>query len=154
MTLGSRSVRSAMLALVLAVAFPRHAAATWTPDGRGACAYHLDGASLLRGPTAILNAPLVPFRAVAGGVTYAREHQTNRMPGIVLLPPTLVVTAGAMGVAQMLIWVGTGLFDTVTAGYFEAAPPEATRLAVDPLPPLFSDTPRAAGTNPCGHAGQ
>ncbi|HZP40532.1 MAG TPA: hypothetical protein VFD84_03370 [Candidatus Binatia bacterium] len=142
-----------LLALVFA-ALPAHA--TWTPGPQGGCTYSVDGATLARGPTAMLNAPLVPFRALAGGVVYAGERVPNRWPGVVLLPPLLVVSAGGMGLAQMLAWFGTGLFDTVTAGYFEAAPPEATRLAIDPLPPLFSDTPKAkaAAAGPCAHAWQ
>jgi len=152
MTLRARSAGCAILVLVLA--FAPLAEATWTPGPNGGCVHSFDGASLVRGPTAMLNAPLVPFRAVAGGVVYASEHAGKGMPGIVLLPPTLVVAAGGMGLAQMLIWFGTGLFDTVTGGYFEAAPIEATHLSAAPLTPLFADNPRPAGTNPCGHGGE
>ena len=96
----------------------------------------------MRGPAAVLNAPLLPFRSMVGGVLAGED----RSPGIqakILLPPTLAVVGGAMGPVESVIWFGTGLTDTATGGYFEIAPDEATRFAVGPVrPPFLPDARR------------
>jgi len=111
----------------LAAAGPAHA---WQP------------ADLLRGPTAILNAPLVPFRSVVGGVQLARQDRSPGLQRKILLPPTLAIAGGGMGIAEGLIWGATGLADTVTGGALAIAPEDATHLSVAPLPPLFSANAR------------
>ena len=60
-----------------------------------------------------------------------------------------------MGLVDGAVWLGTGLADTMTAGYFELAPEQATRLSVEPLRPGFvAAVPRPVGgngsTDPCG----
>jgi len=41
------------------------------------------------------------------------------------------------GECESVIWLGTGLTDTATGGYFEMAPDEATCLGVEPVRPTF-----------------
>jgi len=37
-------------------------------------------------------------------------------------PPTLAVVGGAIGLVESVVWLGTGLTDTATGGYFETGP--------------------------------
>ncbi len=88
---------------------------------------------------------------MVGGVLAGED----RSPGMqaILLPPTLAVVGGAMGLVESVIWFGTGLTDTATGGYFEIAPDEATRLAVGPVrPPFGADArrPPREWFDPCG----
>ena len=114
-----------------------------TPPARLGRSSSLRDSLLVRGPAAMLNAPVLPFRSVAGGVLLAREDQVPGMQRKILLPPTLAVVGGAMGLVESIIWFGTGASDTVTAGYFEVAPDEATRLAVGPVRPPFGGDARS-----------
>ena len=59
------------------------------------------------------------------------------MQGKILLPPTLAVVGGGIGLVESVVWLGTGLTDTATGGYFEMAPDEATCLGVEPVRPTF-----------------
>jgi hypothetical protein len=139
--------RSAWAAAIVLCASP--ALAAWQVNERGDCVQEWTAASLARGPTAILNAPLLPFRSAAGGVVAAREDRSPGTRGKILLPPLLALAGGAMGLVESVIWIGTGLADTVTGGYFALTPEEATEIAVTPLKPaLLSD--RRAETDPCG----
>src|SRR5438046_1238011 len=83
------------------------------------------------------NAPLLPLRSAVGGVLVARDDRSPGMQGKILLPPTLAVVGGGIGLVESVIWLGTGLTDTATGGYFEMAPDEATRLGVEPVRPTF-----------------
>ena len=128
------------------------ALAAWVVNERGECVRAWTPASLVRGPAAVLNAPLLPFRSMVGGVLAGED----RRPGIqakILLPPTLAVVGGAMGLVESVIWFGTGLTDTATGGYFEIAPDEATRFAVAPVRPPFGADARRPPREwfyPCG----
>jgi hypothetical protein len=126
------------------------ASAEWVVNSRGECVREWTSASLGRGPAAMLNAPLLPFRSAVGGVLEARENPGPGLRGKILLPPILAFGGGAMGLVESLIWLGTGLADTVTAGYFELAPEEATRLAVDPVRPAFLTAVAQGSTDHCG----
>ncbi len=124
--------------------------AEWVVNERGECAHQWTAASLARGPAAIVNAPLLPFRSAVGGVLEARENPAPGLRGQIALPPILAFGGGAMGLVESLIWIGTGLVDTVTGGYFEIAPDEATRLAIDPVRPAFLTAPALSRTDHCG----
>src|SRR6266568_2530444 len=86
----------------------------------------------VRGAGAMVTAPLLPLRSAVGGVLVARDDRSPGMQGKILLPPTLAVVGGGIGLVESVIWLGTGLTDTATGGYFEMAPDEATRLGVEP----------------------
>ena len=59
-----------------------------------------------------------------------------------------------MGLVESGIWLGAGLADTATGGYFEVAPEHATELSIGPeRPSLGSDNPgvrREAAKDRCG----
>ncbi|SRR5947207_9040848 len=137
---------------VMVVLWASGALAAWVVNERGECVRAWTPASLVRGPAAVLNAPLLPFRSMVGGVLAGED----RSPGIqakILLPPTLAVVGGAMGLVESVIWFGTGLTDTATGGYFEIAPDEATRFAVGPVRPPFGADARRPPREwfyPCG----
>jgi hypothetical protein len=95
-------------------------------------------ASLLRGPTAIVNAPLVPFRSAAGGFKLAAEGTEHTVRGNIIMTPVVAVGSLATGFVEMGIWLGTGLLDTVTGGVFRLAPEEATQLSAAPMAPAFT----------------
>src|SRR3989442_12792259 len=123
--------------LVTVVLRASGALAAWVVNERGECVRAWTPASLVRGPAAMLNAPLLPFRSVVGGILLARDDRSPSMQGKVLLPPTLAVVGGGIGLVESVVWLGTGLTDTATGGYFEMAPEEATRLGVEPVLPTF-----------------
>src|SRR3989442_10597724 len=125
------------LALALIVLWARGALAAWVVNERGECVRAWTPASLVRGPAAMLNAPLLPLRSAVGGVLVARDDRSPGMQGKILLPPTLAVVGGGIGLVESVVWLGTGLTDTATGGYFEMAPEEATRLGVEPVLPTF-----------------
>jgi hypothetical protein len=139
-------------ALVLWSVLQAHGAvAGWVVNERGDCVAEWTAGSLLRGPTALLNSPLVPFRSAAGGVQLAlNDPAQGGAKRKVLLVPTLATIGGAMGLVEAAIWLGTGLADTLTGGYFALAPVPATELSVAPIRPLFSPDGRRPTTDPCG----
>src|SRR5947209_16693829 len=93
--------------LLMVVLRASGALAAWVVNERGECVRAWTPASLVRGPAAVLNAPLLPFRSMVGGVLAGED----RSPGMqaILLPPTLAVVGGAMGLVESVIWFGTGL---------------------------------------------
>jgi hypothetical protein len=135
------TIRAGLIAFVLALSSAA-AHGAWVMNPEGECVREWTPASLARGPAAMLNAPLVPFRSAAGGVLLASSDRTPRpgLPRRILLPPLLAVVGGGMGLLESGIWLGTGLVDTVSGGYLEVAPEEATHLAVAPLAPAFTDS--------------
>jgi hypothetical protein len=138
------------LLVLLAVLLPGPAGATWVVDERGECVEEWTTASLARGPAAIANAPLLPVRSAVGGVALARDDKSPGKGRSFLLPPLLAVAGAGMGLIEGGIWLGTGLVDTLTGGYFSVAPDEATHLGVDPVTPLFVTDVRRDVTDPCG----
>ncbi|TMB48983.1 MAG: hypothetical protein E6J60_13660 [Deltaproteobacteria bacterium] len=126
-------LRVAALAVVVLQA--SGAPAAWVVNERGECVRAWTPASLVR------------------GVLVARDDRSPGMQGKILLPPTLAVVGGGIGLVESVIWLGTGLTDTATGGYFEMAPDEATRLGVEPVRPTFvasaSRPPRESGDR-CG----
>ena len=141
-----------MLALLLAV--QSGASAAWVVNERNECVRAWTPASLARGPAATLNAPLLPFRSAAGGFLVARDDRSPGLRAKILLAPLLTLGGGAMGLVESGIWLGAGLADTATGGYFELAPEAATELSLAPERPSFgSDSPgvrREAAKDRCG----
>jgi hypothetical protein len=121
----------------LIAAWASGASAAWVVDEQGQCVRTWTPASLGRGPAAVANAPLVPFRSIAGGVQVARDGWGGNAQRRVLLPALLVAGGAVMGTFEAVVWAVTGVADTLTGGYLEIAPEEATRLSVEPLTPLF-----------------
>jgi len=105
---------------------------------------------MLRGPSAMGNALLAPFRSSAGAVRWAVDDSTPRSTvGRVVSVPTLGGIAFAFGFIDSGQWLATGLADTFTGGYFEFAPDEAAHLSVAPMKPFFVPGPRPERP-PCG----
>jgi len=140
-------LRAAFLCLLVA----RAASAAWVTNDAGECVHEWTPASLARGPAAIANAPLLPFRSAVGGAQLAGSDRTPNpsWPHLILLPPLLTIVGGGMGLVEAGIWLGTGLADTLTGGWFEVAPDEATHLSIAPVAPAFSET-RAPAHRRCG----
>jgi hypothetical protein len=129
--------RLPLLLALIAATVAQPALAAWVVDERGECVETWSPDSLLRGPTAILNAPLVPVRSAVGGVQLSRAQAgRSGYQGKVLLPALLAVGGGATGLVEGIVWAVSGLADTVTGGALALAPAEATVLSVEPMPPL------------------
>ena len=94
--------------------------------------------ALLRGPTAIVNTPLVPVRTAIGGAQLATDDPVADMKRKIMLTPLLTLGGGAMGLVDAGVWLGSGLADTLTGGYFAIAPELATHLSVEPITPAFA----------------
>lgn len=156
------TVRAALLvaafAIVMVGGVAERASAEWVVDARGKCVERWSPGSLLRGPTAMLMAPTAPFRHAAGVFTYQPPHPGAGKEGFDPWGPVAAVLAGTAGVLDSGVWLGTGLADTVTGGYFAIAPYRATQLSPDPLIPLLmSEGQRnaieAKRPDPCGRIG-
>ena len=159
---GAMTVRGALLAAALAVPMlggvAGPAAAAWVVDAQGKCVEQWSPESLVRGPTAMLMAPTAPFRNAAGVFAYAPPPEPGTKAGFDPWEPVVAVLSGTAGVIDTGVWLGTGLADTLTGGYFAIAPYRATQLSLDPLiPPLTSDGQRRAieakRPDPCGRIG-
>jgi hypothetical protein len=153
---GAMTVRGALLVAALAIltvaGAAERASAEWVVDARGKCVEQWSPASMLRGPTAMLMSPTAPFRSGAGVFAY-QGWTTQR--GFEFWGPVMAVLSGAVGVIDTCVWLGTGLADTVTGGYFRIAPYRATQLSLDPLiPPFVPDAQQRAieakRPDPCG----
>src|SRR5881396_2101824 len=73
--------------LLMVVLRASGALAAWVVNERGECVRAWTPASLVRGPAAMLNAPLLPLRSAVGGVLVARDDRSPGMKGKILLPP-------------------------------------------------------------------
>src|SRR5207245_3442076 len=124
--------------LLMVVLRASGALAAWVVNERGECVRAWTPASLVRGPAAMLNAPLLPLRSAVGGVLVARDDRSPGMKGKILLPPMLAVVGGASALVESAVWLGSGLTDTATGGCCEVAPERATRLCGEPgRPPIL-----------------
>jgi hypothetical protein len=117
---------ASLLALPASLARAEADSAPWT------------SASLLRGPTAMANAPLVPFRSAAGGAHVALDDPVAGVKRRIILVPALTLGGGAMGLVDAGLWLVAGLADTFTGGYFALAPEPATHFSLDPIRPAFT----------------
>jgi hypothetical protein len=133
-----------LCAAALGAGLVARAGAAWIVDPQGSCVREWTPASIGRGPTAVLEAPTAPFRTAAGVFTDMRPS-----PGAWGVPLCGLAFVG--GLVDTVAWLGTGLADTLTGGYFEVAPAEATVLGLRPLrPPFASRSPAAPPRDPCG----
>jgi len=148
----------AALAIPMVTGVAGRASAEWVVDARGRCVERWSPGSLLRGPTAMLMAPTAPFRHAAGVFTYEPPNPGSGKQGFDPWAPVTAVLAGSAGILDSGVWLGTGLADTVTGGYFAIAPYRATQVSLDPLIPLLmSEQQRnaieAKRPDPCGRIG-
>jgi hypothetical protein len=148
------AVRRVFLAVALASltvgGATERAAAEWVVDTRGECVEQWSPASILRGPTAMLMSPSAPFRCAAGVFAYETVQGS-----LAFWKPALAVLSATVGVIHTGVWLGTGLADTLTGGYFAIAPYRATQLSLDPLiPPFVTESQHQAieakRPDPCG----
>ena len=141
-----RAPASLLLAVVM-LAAASAAPAAWVVDEHGACVERWTAGDLARGPTAMLNGVLLPFRTTAGGAVYAWTQDSWWPWQIVGLGPgTMIISAGA-GVIEGVWWIGTGLVDTLSGGALGAAPEKATELSLAPeVSPIIADADRPAPT--------
>ncbi|MDX2169776.1 MAG: hypothetical protein SF182_22085 [Deltaproteobacteria bacterium] len=141
------------LGVVLALLAPAQVArGAWVVDANGACVERWTSADLLRGPTAIVNAPLLPFRSLAGGAEYAWNTEEWWPYQIAVLGPAVTLVSAGFGAVESLWWVATGLADTLTGGALFLAPERATQLSIAPdVPSVIADRPEPpATTDRCG----
>lgn len=123
---------------------------TWSVDASGACVDQWTSRDVLRGPTAIINAPLLPARQLAGGGEYAWNHAEWSPWDKATLGTAATGVSGAAGMVEGLWWIATGLCDTMTGGYFALAPEKATELSLEPdVSTAIIRTPPPT-TDPCG----
>lgn len=150
-----RLARTSILLTAALIARASIADGAWIVDANGACVEHWAASDLARGPTAIVNAPLLPFRAMAGGARYAWNQEEWWPWQIGILGPAVTAICTAAGTLESVWWIGTGLADTLSGGYFGIAPERATQLSVQPeLPRIIGDaepTPTPT-TDRCGRA--
>jgi hypothetical protein len=104
----------------------------WMVGADGTCVEHWAPSDLLRGPAAIADGPLLPVRTLAGGAQYAWNTPEWWPWQIGVLGPAVTLVSGAGGMVEGLWWVGTGVADTLTGGYFAIAPERATQLSLRP----------------------
>lgn len=141
----------ALSLVLLALAAPARAA--WVVDSAGGCVEQWDASDMARGPKAILNGPILPFRQMAGGAVYAWNTEEWWPYQIAGMLPGVTLFSGAAGILEGTWWMTTGIADTVTGGYFQLAPQEATQLSVEPqVSSMIADAGPAPKptTDPCG----
>jgi hypothetical protein len=142
---------ASLLLVLLTAAAPGRAA--WVVDSAGACVERWAPSDMARGPKAVLNGPLLPFRQMAGGAAYAWNTEEWWPWQIVAMGPGVTLFSGAAGLLEGTWWITTGLADSVTGGYFQAAPEQATALSIAPqVSSMIADagpTP-APTTDRCG----
>jgi len=115
----------AVLALTLALAIPGAGMADdWVLDEAGRCEREWTPGSLARGPAAVANGLLLPFRSLAGSFT-------DGVSGALLSPLAL-----AVGTAEGIVWIFQGCADTLTGGSLGIAPYGATTFQLHPVQQL------------------
>src|SRR5262245_6458123 len=111
-----RKVLATALTILTVAGAGGSASAEWVVDAKGKCVERWSADSLLRGPTAMLMSPTVPFRNAAGVFTY-QSPDTGGWTGqgaFFFWGPALALVSGAAGVVDTCVWLGTGLADTMT----------------------------------------
>ena len=137
------------MVVLVVVAIAQAAQAAWVVDDRGRCVEEWRSGDLLRGPTAIVNAPLVPFRSAVGGWQLAREDKQTGLQRKIALPAIATLGGAAMGTGEAALWLVSGLADTLTGGALSIAPDEATTLSASARRPTFFPEPQPT-TDRCG----
>lgn len=119
-----RGLLSALVGVALA-AGAAAAAPSWERDAEGECVRVWTASELLRGPVAMANGLVLPFRAFAGGL------KGGGALGVVLSPAAFF--AGIPEGAGLLL---AGLTDLFTGGAFAVAPDGMAQLQFGLLPLL------------------
>jgi hypothetical protein len=147
-----RPVWHSILIAAVLLAHSGSADAAWVVDADGACVERWASSDLLRGPAAIVNAPLLPVRTLAGGAGYAWNNEEWWPWQVWILGPAVTLFSAAVGAVEGAWWIGTGVVDTLSGGYFAVAPERATHLSVRPdVPRIIADAePTPAPQDPCG----
>ena len=120
----------AILLVFLLLSMPARGA--WVVDSAGGCVEQWAASDMVRGPKAIVNGPILPFRQMVGGAEYAWNTQEWWPWQIAVMGPAVTLFSGAAGLLEGTWWIITGAADTVTGGYFQAAPEPATDLSIQP----------------------
>jgi hypothetical protein len=116
-----RCLLTAALATLLLVPAPARAG-RWLREADGTCRYEWTPRSLARGPIAMGNGVLMPFRSLAGSAS-------NGWLAGLLLPLGLMV-----GLAEGIAWTTVGAVETVSGGALALAPEGAAdRLHFSPV---------------------
>jgi hypothetical protein len=110
---------AALAALLLA---PAASADRWVRDAEGRCQREWTRASLARGPIAMLNGVLLPFRSLAGAFSAGGR-------AALFAPASLI-----LGFAEGVSWLVGGTLETLSGGAFGIPPAgAAARLDVSPV---------------------
>ena len=142
-----------LIILVALIAQAVVAQCAWKVNAEGTCEREWESSDLLRGPGAIVNAPLLPVRQMAGGAEYAWDKKEWRWFYTAVLGTAVTGVSGAFGMLEGAWWVVTGAADTLTGGYFEIAPERATTFGVTPeLSQAFAGAPPTPTEDHCGRA--
>jgi len=113
---------AAILVSILALATPAAATAdAWVRDEAGRCEREWTPGSLARGPAAVANGLMLPFRSLAGSFGAG-------LSGALLSPLSL-----AVGMAEGIVWIAQGFADALTGGSLGIAPSGATTLQLRPV---------------------
>jgi hypothetical protein len=121
-----------LIVVVVMLARAGIAGGAWVVGADDTCVEQWASSDLLRGPTAIANGPLLPLRTLAGGAQYAWNSPEWWPWQIGIMGPAVTLVSGAGGMVEGLWWIGTGVADTLTGGYFALAPEPATHLSLAP----------------------
>jgi hypothetical protein len=113
-------------------------AGEWVTRADGACVELWTAGDLLRGPTAILNGALLPFRSLAGGFALA-ANECSVAGGCSITSPFYPILGPILGGTFGVYWILTGFADTVTGGLGLLSSPDAATLSLSPVVPLVSD---------------
>jgi hypothetical protein len=144
-SMATRLQRRFVQSLAVAAVLCAHAAvahAVWTVDADGACVHEWASSDMLRGPLAIACAPLRPLRTTAGGVDYAWNQSEWGPWHTVLFGAAVTGISAAAGLMEGVWWIGTGLGDTLTGGYFELTPDAGLEFSLRPVvSPVLAGSP-------------
>jgi hypothetical protein len=147
-----RLVRTLVIGAAL-IAPASVAQCAWMVSADGTCVQEWAPSDLLRGPAAIVNAPLQPVRTTAGGAEYAWNKKDWGWWYKTVLGSAVAGVSAAAGLVEGLWWVGTGAADLLTGGYFHIAPERATDFDMQPeLSTVISGAAPAPTEDPCGRA--
>ena len=125
--------RHLLVVSLLALSAPGTALAAWVLDEAGTCVGVWSAASLVQGPTAIASGTVLPVRCGIGGLTIVPDDLGTWGP---LAKAGGILISGAFGALEGVTWIGRGLADTVTGGYFDLSPERATKWSWSPTLPF------------------
>jgi hypothetical protein len=126
-----------VMAILLICMFASSALAEWVVNDKGECVRVWTPEAILQGPTAIINGPFLPIRSATAAVIVPIDVGCKdfgdclEMTGATTL---FIITWPIMGTIEGMTWVVTGIADTLTGGYFDISPEDATKFSLAPLP--------------------